>query len=88
MIDQACRLKESKERIAQLESRQKKIAELLQTAHASLAQKDQHIKELEEMLKMRHDKDITLGWSVTKVVKAIFGKRLLYEPFIMEMTIL
>ena len=54
------------------------MAELLQAAHADLAQKDQHIEELEAKLKARHDKDITLGQSVTKVARDIFGRRLLY----------
>ena len=82
LIDHACHLKESERRIAQLESRHKKMTELLQAAHAGLAQKDQHIEQLEPKLKGRHDKDITLGQSITKVVKAIFGKRLMYESLI------
>ena len=74
VIDQACQLKESERRISQLESRHKKMTELLQAAHAGLSQKEWHIEQLATILKRRDDKDVTLGQSVTKVVKAIFGK--------------
>ena len=76
VIDQACQLKESERRMALLENHHKKMIELLQAAHAGLSQKDRHIEQLEARLKRRVEKDVTLGQSVTKVVKAIFGKRL------------
>ena len=53
----------------------------LQTTQDGLSEKDHHIEQLEAKLKRRDDKDVTLSQSVTKVVKAIFGKRLLYKSF-------
>ena len=64
------------------------MTKLLQVARAGLAQEDQHIKELESKRKTRHDKDITLGQSITKVVRASFGKQLLYFSSIFVVMIL
>ena len=78
VIHQACQLKEAERRIALLMDRHKKMAGLLKTAQAASLEKDEQIGQLEEKLKHRDDKEFTLGQSITKVVKAIFGKRLLY----------
>ena len=78
VIHQACQLKEAERRIALLMDRHKKMAGLLKNAQAASLKKDEKIGQLEEKLKHRDDKEFTLGQSVTKVVRAIFGKRLLY----------
>ena len=78
VIHQACQLKEAERRIALLMDRHKKMACLLKTAQAGLLKKDERIEQLEVKLKHRDDKEVTLGHSITKVVKAIFGKRLLH----------
>ena len=78
VIHQACQLKEAERRIALLMDRRKKMAGLLKTAQAGLLEKDERIEQLEGKLKHRDEKEVTLGQSITKVVKAIFGKQLLH----------
>ena len=62
------------ERLVQLQESHKKISEKLQASYAGSAQKDKYIEELEAKLKAVSDKDLMLSQSITKVVKAIFGK--------------
>ena len=63
------------DQIGRLEESHNKMSQDLQTAVAGSIQKDHRIEELEAKLKVRSDKDLMLSQSLTKVVKAIFGKR-------------
>ena len=78
VIHQACQVKEAERRIALLMDRHRKMAGLLKAAQADLSKKNECIEQLEVRLKQRDDKEVTLGQSITKVVRSIFGKRLSY----------
>lgn len=57
-------------------NRHKKMAGLLKTAQDGSLNKDDRMEQLDGKLKNRVDNKVTLGESITKVVKAIFGKQL------------
>ena len=63
------------DQVGRLQESHNKISQDLQTAVAGSIQKDQRIEELEAKLKVRSDKDLMLSQSLTKVVKAVFGKQ-------------
>ena len=87
VIHQACQLKEAERRISLLMDRHKKMTSLLKAAQAGSSKRDERIKRLEGKLKRRDDKEATLAQSITKVVKAIFGKQYLHEPSFCGMTL-
>ena len=74
LIDQACRLKKMEDQVGRLEESHNKMSQDFQTAIAGSIQKDHRIEELEAKLKVRSDNDLMLSQSLTKVVKAVFGK--------------
>src|SRR4051812_42615899 len=76
VIHQACQLKEAERRISLLMDRHKKMVSQLKTTQVGSTKRDERIRQLEAKLKHRDDKKITLGQSITRMVKAIFGMQL------------
>ena len=57
--------------------RHKKMASQLKAVQDGSSKKDECINQLEAKLRHRDDKEITLSQSITRLVKAIFGRHLL-----------